>query len=64
MPVEKYCSVEEMPPVWRDRDDPVNLRQVAMMMSFHHSVANLPSLGVRRYRSIEEANAEGHDELR
>ncbi len=62
MPVEKYRSVEEMPPVWRDSDDPANLRQVAMMMSFCLSVAEeLPSPGVRRYRSIEEANEEGRD---
>ncbi len=64
VPVKKYRSVEEMPPVWRDPDDPANLRQVAMMMSFYLSVATRPSPGVRRYRSIEEANEEGRDGIR
>ncbi len=64
MPVEKYRSIEEMPPVWRDPDDPGNLRRVAMMMAFHQRLAPPPEPGVRRFRSFDEAKAERGDPLR
>ena len=64
MPVDKFRSIEEMPPLWRDRDDPGNLQQVAMMMAFHRRLAPPPRPGVRRFRSLEEANADRGDPLR
>jgi hypothetical protein len=64
VPVEKYRSIEEMPQPWRDPGDPGNLRRVAMMMVFHLSLGSRPEPGVRRFRSIEEANADRNDPLR
>lgn len=64
MPVERFRSIEEMQPIWREPDDPANLRDVAMMMSLHLRLSPPPSPGVRRFRSIEEANAERGDPIR
>ncbi len=35
MSVTRYRSIEEMPPPWREPDDPANLRAVALMMTFY-----------------------------
>jgi hypothetical protein len=64
MPVERYRTIEDMPPPWRDPADPGNLRLVAEMLEFYRKL-NPPSRpGVRRYRSIEEANADRSDPYR
>jgi len=64
MPVERFRSIEEMHPLWRDEDDPGNLRRVAMMVALHQRLAPRPKPGVRRFRTLEEANAERGDALR
>jgi hypothetical protein len=64
MPVEKFRSITEMPPMWRDQDDPENLRRVAMMMALHQRLSPPPKSGVRRFRNLDEANAERGDPLR
>ena len=64
MPVEKFRSIEEMSPLWRDRDDPANLSRVAMMMTLHQRLTPPPEPGVRRFPSLDEANAERGDPLR
>jgi hypothetical protein len=57
MPVHRYRSVEEMPPPWRDADDPTNLRRAAEMMAIHRRLTGGPRerLPVQRFRTIEEA---------
>jgi hypothetical protein len=66
MPVTRYRSVEHMPPPWRDADDPANLRVVASMIALYRALHDGPAVppGVRRFRSIQEANAERHDPYR
>ena len=64
MPVQRFRSVEDMPPPWRDVDDPGNLRRVAMMLTLHQRLVPRPIAGVRRFRTLEEANADGGDVLR
>ena len=66
MVVQRYRSVEEMPAAWRAPDDPGNLHAVAVMLAFHRSLhpgaAGTP--GVRRFRTIQEANADRGDPYR
>ncbi len=66
MPVKRYRSVAEMRSPWRSPDDPGNLRAVAMMLALHRllplGARAVP--GVRRFRTIQEANAERGDPLR
>ncbi|MEP0775445.1 MAG: hypothetical protein HRF46_13930 [Acidobacteriota bacterium] len=57
MPVERYRSVEEMPPPWRPPDDAGNLRAVAAMLALYRLLGPPFPRGVRRFRSLEEANA-------
>ena len=64
MPVEKFRSVEDMRPPWRDQDDPANLRRVAMMLALYLRFAPRPKPGVRRFRTLEEANEDRGDMLR
>ena len=64
MAVEKFRAIEDMPPTWRDGDDPGNLRQVAMMLALHRRLAGRPEPGVRRFRTLAEANADRGDVLR
>jgi len=64
MPIQRFRSIEDMPPPWRDEDDPGNLRQVALMLALHQRLAPRPRPGVRRFRTLEEANAERGDVLR
>jgi len=66
VPVTRYRSVEEMPRAWRDAHDPGNLRLVAHMLAFHRSlVREAPRRpGVRRFRTLEEANASRNDPYR
>ena len=64
MPVTRFRSIEDMRPMWRDPGDPENLRDVAMMMTLHLRVSTPPKPGVRRFRSIEDANDERGDPLR
>lgn len=58
MGVQRFRSVEEMPPPWRPADDPGNLSAVAAMMALYRLLAPAPSPGVRRFRSVEEADAD------
>ena len=56
-----------MPASWRDPWDPGNLRRVGIMMALHRQLSSgrsAPRPGVRRFRSIREANAERGDPLR
>ncbi|HVT44327.1 MAG TPA: hypothetical protein VMT00_08045 [Thermoanaerobaculia bacterium] len=64
MKVEKYRSVEEMPPPWRDPDDPGNLRRIAAMMSVWFRMNPRPEPGVRRFHSVTDANRERRDPYR
>lgn len=66
MTVQRYRSVEEMPPPWRHPDDPQNLRAVARMLALYRIMnPNAPApRGVRRFRTIQEANAERGDPYR
>ena len=58
MGVQRFRSVEEMPPPWRPADDPDNLRVTAMMLALYRLLAPAPSPGVHRYRSVQEADAD------
>ncbi len=67
MAVARFRSVEEMPPAWRDKDDPENLRMTAQMMALYRLFD--PALeedhpGVERFRSIEEMKARRRDPYR
>ena len=66
MPVERYRSIEEMPRVWREADDPENLRLVAQMLAFYRSLVRGESrpTGVQRFRTIEAADAALDDSFR
>lgn len=62
--VTRYRSVEDMPPPWRDADDPGNLRMVATMMALHRRLSaatDQPERRVQRFRSIEELSAARDD---
>jgi hypothetical protein len=62
LPVFRYRSIEEMPRRWRKPDDPDNLRLVAQMMRFYRTFSReVTKPGVRRYRSVEEAEADRTD---
>lgn len=65
MPVRRYRSVEEMPPPWRSADDPGNLRVVAEMLALYRRLDRSERRpGVRRFRTLEEANADRGDPYR
>ena len=65
MPVHRYRSVEEMPPPWRPADDPGNLRVVAEMMALYRRFDRSERRpGVRRFPTLEEANADRGDPYR
>ena len=60
MPIQRYRSVADMPPPWREPDDPDTLNVVAKLMDFYRSVRGsraTPAPRVQRFRSIEEMNA-------
>ena len=61
--MQRYRSIEEMPRPWRAPDDPENLRLVARMLALHRALLGDRRLrpGIRRYRSIEEAEAQRED---
>lgn len=66
MAVQKFRSIEDVPPAWRSADAPTNLRNVAMMLRMY---SNLTSgarrvCGVRRFRTIQEANEDRGDPYR
>lgn len=61
MTVQRYRSVEETPPPWREPDDPDNLRETARMLCLRRRLGGELLPGVRRFRTIEEANAEQDD---
>ena len=64
MSVQKYRSVADMPPPWTAPDDPDNLRRVAQMLALYYRLKARPTPGVRRFRTIEEANADRDDAYR
>jgi hypothetical protein len=67
MPVFRFRSVEEMPPAWRQPDDPRNLRIVAQMLALYRRFCGVDAIrtpGVQRFRSIQEANAARRDPYR
>lgn len=66
MAVQRFRSVEDVPPAWRSADDPTNLRAVAMMMRMYsHLTSGSPRVcGVRRFRTIQEANEDRGDPYR
>lgn len=65
MPIERYRSIEDMPPPWRDPDDPENLRIVAEMLALYRTFRKeRPQPGVRKFRSIEEMSAATDDPFR
>lgn len=64
MAIEKYRSIDEMPVPWRDPDHPGNLRRIAAMMSVWFRMNPRPRSGVRRFRSVADANRERRDPYR
>jgi hypothetical protein len=63
--LHRYRSVEVMPPAWRSADDPGNLGLVAQMLSLYRRFDNSERRpGVRRFRALEEANADRGDPFR
>ena len=66
MAVQKFRSVEDVPPPWRSADDPTNLRNVAMMMRMYFNLTSGVQrvCGVRRFRTIQEANEDRGDPYR
>jgi hypothetical protein len=66
MPVEKYRSIDEMPPPWRHENDPGNLRAVARAMGLYRAMRPIrqscPRL--RRYRNVAEMNLDRDDPYR
>jgi len=65
MPVHRYRSVEEMPPPWRDADDPENLRVVAGMLALYRRWRpEKRRAGVERFRSLEDLDASRDDPYR
>ena len=61
MPVWKYRSIEEMPEAWvMNRNVPLGRRIRAMMSLGHYAgPLNMPR-GVKKFRSIEELQADRH----
>ena len=58
--IEKFRSVEEMPPTWRAKDDPANLRITLFLLALGRRLAAAsgsptPVKGVTRFRSLREA---------
>ncbi len=67
MPVYRYRTIDEMPPPWRDPDDPGNLRVVAEMLALYRRfvpASPATKLGVRAFRTLEELNADRGDPYR
>jgi hypothetical protein len=67
MPVQRYRSVEEMPPPWKAADAPSNLRAVAVMLELYRRLRPREAAvrgTVRRYRSVSEASAADSDPYR
>ena len=66
MSVTRYRSIHEMSRPWRDTRDTGNLRDVARMMALYRSlVKGAPRQpGVRRFRTLQEANASRNDPYR
>jgi len=64
MPVYRYRSVEDMPPPWRPASDPGNLERVAEMMTLYLRFGPRQKPGVRKFRTMEEANADRNDPYR
>lgn len=63
MGVQRFRSVAQMPPPWRPADDPGNLRMVATMLALYRLLAPATPRGVRRFASVEEADADRQSEL-
>lgn len=60
MTIQRYRSVADMPPPWREPDDPQNLRVVAQMMELYQRLRGpqpVPEPRVRRFRSVQEMEA-------
>lgn len=67
MPVYRFRSIEEMPPPWRDADDPSNLQRVAQMMGIHRRLTGgrvNDARPVQRFRTHDEASAMRSDPYR
>jgi hypothetical protein len=64
--VTRYRSIQEMPRPWHDARDAGNLRRVARMLALYRSlVKGAPRQpGVRRFRTLQEANASRNDPYR
>ncbi len=64
MPIRKYRSIEEMnrEPRWLPTGDPSIVQKIRYLWRFSerllHPVGTCLPRGVRKYRSIEEANAD------
>jgi hypothetical protein len=59
MPVRKFRSVDQMPESWLDRDDPRLLEAIRTVWNRAARLAPYePRPGVRKYRTMEEANAD------
>ena len=66
VPVQKYRAIDDMPRPWRAPDDPENLRAVARLLGLHRALTGIARTlpGVKRYRSIEEAEIDREDRVR
>jgi hypothetical protein len=62
--VYRFRSIDEMPPPWREPDDPGNLRAVAQMMALNRRLrepTHRRTPGVTRYASVQEMKASRQD---
>jgi hypothetical protein len=64
MPAYRFHSVEDMPPPWRPASDPDNLERVAEMMTLYLRCGPPLRPGVRKLRTMEEANTDRGDPYR
>lgn len=66
MTIQRYRSVADMPPPWREPDDPQNLQVVAQMMELYQRLRGprpAPRPRVRKFRSVQEMETARTDEL-
>lgn len=65
MSVTRYRDVSAMPPIWREPNEPNALRRIAEAMALFRLLQGTPrEPGVRKFRTIQEMNADRGDPLR
>ena len=67
MGVKRYRSIEDVPPAWREKDDPENLRLIAQALELYHRwkpISESKRSTVERFRSIEDLKSGRDDPYR